>query len=187
MSLDQLGNDLVDLGVLVGGLFGRPGNNQRGARFVDEDGVDFVDDGEVVAALHTVGQVVLHIVAQVVEAKFVVGAVGDVRAVGGAALLVVEVVHDDADGQSQRLVERAHPFRVAPGQVIVHRDDVNAAASECIQHGGKSGDERFSFARLHFRDFAVVAARFRRSTARRSGACSGSDALLRAPAQMPEQ
>ena len=42
--LNQLRDDFVDLVVLVGGFFGRTGNNERGARFVDEDGVDFVDD-----------------------------------------------------------------------------------------------------------------------------------------------
>ncbi len=35
--LDELGNNLVDFGVLVGGLFGRPGNNERGARFVNQN------------------------------------------------------------------------------------------------------------------------------------------------------
>ena len=43
---------------------------------------DFVDDGEDMAALNHVRQVVFHIVAQIVEAEFVVGAVGDVGGVG---------------------------------------------------------------------------------------------------------
>ena len=84
--LDELGNDFVDAVVLVGGFFRGAGNDQRRARFVDEDGVDFVDDGEMMAALHAIGEIVLHVVAEIVEAEFVVGAVGDVRAVGGAAL-----------------------------------------------------------------------------------------------------
>ena len=40
----QLGNDAVDLVVLVGGFFARPGNDQRRAGFVDQDRVHFVDD-----------------------------------------------------------------------------------------------------------------------------------------------
>ena len=82
------GNDLVDARVLVGGLVGGAGDDERGAGFVDEDGVDFVDDGVVVAALHAILDFELHVVAQVVEAELVVGAVGDVGAVGGAALVV---------------------------------------------------------------------------------------------------
>ena len=84
----ELGNDLADAGILVGGLVGGAGDDERGARFVDEDRVDFVDDGVVVAALHAILDVELHVVAQVVEAEFVVGAVGDVGGVGGAALVV---------------------------------------------------------------------------------------------------
>ena len=89
--------------VFVGGLVGGAGDDERGAGFVDEDGVDFVDDGVVVAALHAILDFELHVVAQVVEAEFVIGAVGDVGGVGLAALVVVEVVDDDADGEAEEL------------------------------------------------------------------------------------
>ena len=59
--------------------------------------IHFVDDGEDVPALDHVLHAVLHVVAQVVEAELVIGAVGDVAVVGLLALLVVEPVHDDAD------------------------------------------------------------------------------------------
>ena len=79
-------HQLVDLEVQLGVLFGRTGNDQRRARFVDEDRVDFVDDGECQLALHAVFEAEREVVAQVVEAEFVVGAVGDVAGVGGALL-----------------------------------------------------------------------------------------------------
>jgi hypothetical protein len=41
------------------------------------------------AALHHLGAVVFHVVAQIVEAEFVVGGVGDVAGIGLAALVVV--------------------------------------------------------------------------------------------------
>ena len=63
--------------------------------------VDLVDDREVVSALDHLGELVLHVVAQIVEAELVVGAVGDVGGVGVGALAVVEAVHDDADGQAE--------------------------------------------------------------------------------------
>ncbi len=50
----QRRDDAVDLVVEVGGFLGRPGDDQRRAGLVDQDGVDFVDDGEVVPALHAV-------------------------------------------------------------------------------------------------------------------------------------
>jgi hypothetical protein len=70
----QLRNQRVDAVVELGAVIERSGDDQRGARLVDQDGVDLVDDGVVVAALHHLGAVVLHVVAQVVEAEFVVGA-----------------------------------------------------------------------------------------------------------------
>ena len=154
--LNELGNDLIDAVILVGGFFGGAGNDQRRAGFVDEDGVDFVDDGELVAALHAIGEVVFHVVAQIVEAELVVGAVGDVGAIGGAALRVVEIVDDHADGEAQYAVDRPHPFGVAAGEVIVDGDDVHAAAGERIQISGKSGDQRLSFAGFHLGDLALV-------------------------------
>ena len=51
------------------------------ARLVDEDGVDFVDDREIVAALDHLLEMELHIVAQIVEAELVVGGVGHVAGI----------------------------------------------------------------------------------------------------------
>src|SRR2546427_4205226 len=96
--LDQLGDDLVDLVVLVGGFLRRAGNNQRRAGFVNQDGVHLVHDGKLMAALNTIGQVVLHVVTEIVETKLVVPAIGNVGLVGGAALVVVQVVDDDTNG-----------------------------------------------------------------------------------------
>ena len=90
LALFQLRDDAVHAVVLVGGLFARAADDERRTRFVDQDRIDFVDDGEVVPALHAILQIELHVVAQVVEAELVVGAVGDVGGVGFAALLVVQ-------------------------------------------------------------------------------------------------
>ena len=72
----------VDGVVEVGAVVERTGDDQRRARLVDQDRVDLVDDGVDMAALHHVLEPVLHVVAQIVEAELVVGAVGDVAGVG---------------------------------------------------------------------------------------------------------
>jgi hypothetical protein len=72
--------DLVHAHVEVGVVFGLSGDDQRRARFVDQDRVDFVDDREAELALHAFAGRVDHVVAQVVETELVVGAVGDVAA-----------------------------------------------------------------------------------------------------------
>ncbi len=152
----QLRDDAIDLVVEVGRLLGRAGDDQRRAGFVDQDRVDFVDNREVVAALDVLRQLELHVVAKVVEPELVVGAVGDVAAVGDLALGVVQVVLDDADRHAEEAVDAAHPLRVAPRQVVVHRDDVDAFAGEGVEIRGQRGDERLAFARLHFGDLALV-------------------------------
>ncbi len=118
--------------------------------------VDLVDDGEGVTALHHLPHVVFHIVAQIVEAKLVVRAVGDIGRVGGAALLVVEAVHDHPDRQAKELVDLAHPLGVAAGEVIVDGDDVNPVAGQSVQIHRRGGDERLALAGSHFCDRAFV-------------------------------
>ena len=84
---DQLGHLAAELGVLLVGLVAhRPGDDQRGPGLVDEDRVHLVDDGVRVLPLHPLIEREHHVVAQVIEAELVVGAVGDVGEVGGAAL-----------------------------------------------------------------------------------------------------
>src|SRR5262249_60969300 len=113
--LDQLGNDFVDAVVPGGRRFRGAGNDERSAGLVDQNGVSFVDNGELVAALDAMRNVVFHVVAKVVETVLVVGAISDVGTVGGASLVVVEVVDDHADGKSEAAIERAHPLGVAAG------------------------------------------------------------------------
>ena len=156
VGLVELRDVGVDGVVEIGAVVERPGNDQRRARFVDQDGVDLVDDGEDVAALHHVLEPVLHVVAQIVEAELVVGAVGDVALVFLLALLVVEAVDDDADRQPEEFVDLAHPFGVALGQVIVDGDDVDAAAGERVEIDRQRRDQRLAFAGLHLGNLAVV-------------------------------
>ena len=149
-------DDAIDLVVEVRRFFGRAGDDERRPRLVDEDAVHFVDDGEVVPALHVVRELELHVVAQVVEPELVVRPVGDVGGVRDLALRVVEVVLNDADGHPEEAVDAAHPLGVAPRQVVVHGHDVDALALERVQIGGQRGDERLALAGLHLRDLALV-------------------------------
>ena len=145
-----------ELAVPVRRAVGRPGDDQRGAGLVDEDGVDLVDDGEVVAALHQVVQRVRHVVAQVVEAELVVGAVGDVGGVGGAPLVGRHAGQDHADVQAEEAVHAAHPLRVALGQVVVDGDDVHALCRQRVEVGRQNRGQRLALAGLHLGDVAEV-------------------------------
>ena len=149
-------DDRVDLLVELRAVVGRARDDQRRAALVDQDRVDLVDHGEAVAALDHVGQRVLHVVAEVVEAEFIVGAVGDVAGVGGAALGVVEAVHDLADRHAEEAVDLAHPFGVARGEVVVDGDDVDAPAFEGVEIDWRRGDQRLALAGAHFGDAALM-------------------------------
>jgi hypothetical protein len=152
----ELGHFGVDRDVELGLVLGRPGDDEGRACLVDQDRVHLVDDGVGVAALHHLPEVVLHVVAQVVEAELVVRAVGDVAGVGGAALVVVQAVDDDADRHAEEAVDAAHPLRVALGEIVVDGHDMHALAGERIEVDGRGGDERLALARLHLGDAALV-------------------------------
>ena len=101
-------------------------------------------------------EIELHVVAEIVETELVVRAVGDVAAIRFLPLAIAVMVLDDADGEAEELVEAAHPFGVAAGEVIVHGDDVDAAAGECVQINGERRDERLALAGLHLGDLSAV-------------------------------
>ena len=122
----------------------------------DEDGVHLVHDSEVQLPLHHALLVGHHVVPQVVEAELVVGAVGDVRAIGGLALGGVQVVDDQADGEPQEAVDLAHPLALELGQVVVHGDHVHALAGQSIEHRREGGRQGLALAGAHLGDAALV-------------------------------
>ncbi len=133
LVLPKTRDDLVDRSVLLARALALAADDERGARLVDEDRVDLVDDGVVERALGVVERRELHVVAQVVEAELVVLPVGDVGPVGAPLLGVALRLHDRPHAHAEELVDLAHPLGVARGQVVVHRDEVHALAFERVE------------------------------------------------------
>ena len=158
----QIRNEGVDGVVEFRAIVERAGNNQRRARFVDQDRVHFVDDGVSMAALHHILEPVLHIVAQIIEAELVIGAVGDVAVVSLLALLVVDTVHDDAGGQTEEAVNLRHPFGVALGEIVVDGDDMDTAPGESIEIDRQPSPPASCLRRSSFRRCGLRAAPCRR-------------------------
>ena len=156
---DQPRHDAGELVVPLGGLVRGTADDERGARLVDEDGVDLVDDGVVVAALDELLGAPRHVVAQVVEAELVVGAVGDVARVHRPALLGPLVGQDDPDRQAQEAVHPAHPLGVAAGEVVVDGDDVHALAGQRVEVGGQHAGQGLALTGAHLGDVAQVQGR----------------------------
>jgi hypothetical protein len=101
-ALGQQRRHGVHAHIEVGVVLGLAGDDQRRARLVDQDRVDLVDDGVGEAALHALARRIDHVVAQVVEAEFVVGAVGDVGGVGRLLLVVRHLRKVDADREPRK-------------------------------------------------------------------------------------
>ena len=79
----HLRRQLVDLVVNIDVVFGLAGDDERRTRFVNQNRINFVDDGVIEAALAAIRHRVFHVVAQVIETEFVVSAVGDIGGVRG--------------------------------------------------------------------------------------------------------
>ena len=74
----------------------------------------------------------------------------------GAPAGVIKAVHDATHREPQELVNLAHPFGVAFGQIVVHGDDVNAFAFERVEIDGQRRNQGLAFASLHFGNDAPV-------------------------------
>ena len=146
----------VDGPVQLRAVLARAGDDQGRPRLVDQDAVDLVDDRVVEAALDHALLRELHVVAEIVEAELVVGAVGDVGAIGLLARRLVQPGHDAADREAEELVDLAHPGGVAPGQVVVDRDHVHALAGERVEIDRKGRDQGLALAGLHLGDLALM-------------------------------
>ena len=96
------------------------------------------------------------VVAKIVEAEFVIGAVGDITAIGGAAGLVIHIADDAADTHPEAFIDAPHPAGVARGQIVVHGDDMDTVALQRIQEHRQGGDKGLALAGLHFRNLSLM-------------------------------
>ncbi len=144
----ELAGKLIGLAVFGDIVVRGAGDDERGAGLVNQNVVYLVDDGVMQRALHLLhefGKVMVaagrraHVVAQIVEAELVVGAVSDIASVGLLTLGPFHAGLNGADRQTQPHVQRGHPFHVAAGQIVVHRDDVHPLAFQRVKIGGQRG------------------------------------------------
>ena len=131
----KLGEDGVELTGGVGGA----GDDEGGPGFVNKNGVNLIHDGVVVSTLHHLIDGLGHVVAQVVKAQLVVGAVGDVSVIGPLTFRRAHVGEDHADSEAEEAVNTAHHLRVTLRQVIVHGDNVDTLATQAVEVGRQNG------------------------------------------------
>ena len=154
----EAGHKTVGLFVQIGGFVPLTGDNQRRAGLVNQDGVHLVHNGKGVAPLHHIAFTDDHIIPQVVKAHFVVGAVGNVAGIGGPALGVIHIMHDNAYGHAHKAEDVSHPLALKFGQIVVDGDDMHAFAGQGVQIGGQGGGVGFALAGFHLGNAALMQA-----------------------------
>ena len=163
---------LVDLVILVTGQFGhqsgelavpardiafrRSGDDQRGTRLINENGIHLVDDGVMVASLDQLALIPRHVVTQVIETELVVRAVRDIRVVLFATFGGLLIGNDAAHAHAEETEDAAHQLTLVAGKVVVDGDHVNAFAFEGVEVARQSGDQSLAFTGFHFRDIAPM-------------------------------
>ncbi len=137
------------------GRAGGPGDDERDPGFVDEDGVGLIDEGHGERPVDEFAGLVGQPVPQVIEAGLLGGGVRDIAGIGGLLGGLVQALLDGADGQAEEAVGRAHPGRVAAGQVIVEGQHVDGPAEEGEVRGGEHGRQRLALPGRELGDPAV--------------------------------
>ena len=97
-----------------------------------------------------------HVVTEVVKAKLVVCAVGNISGICGASFCIVKRVNDKTDAHAEITVNLTHPLTVTLCKVIVYGNDMYALAGERVEVGGKRGNERFTFTCFHFGNTSLM-------------------------------
>ena len=96
-------------------------------------------------ALHQVIDRVGHVIPQIIEAKFVVGPVGDIGPVSLPTGLRIGPMSVNAiNPQSMKLKNRAVPFRVTTGQIIVDCNNMHTQPGQRVEVGRQGRYQGFA-------------------------------------------
>ena len=153
---NKVRDDLVGSAIMFRGGLGRTGDDQRRPRLVDQDRVNFVDDGEMVIALHHILDPEFQIVAKIIKPEFIVRAIGDIASIGGAAILIRQIAGDAAHRHAKPLIDASHPGGIARGQIVIHRDNMHALVRQRVQEHRQCRDKGLALTGFHFRNLALM-------------------------------
>src|SRR5690606_19961231 len=127
-----LGNELlnswlVHMELLVVAFGYRTRNDQWSSRIVDQNRVNLIHHGEVMLALYHLFGSMHHVIAEVVEAEFIVCSISDICEVClpsfvGVRLMFVDTIYLEAEPFENGAI----PFLVTTSEVIVYRYNMYA-------------------------------------------------------------
>ena len=85
-TLKLTGQHIADL-IELRGLSGLSGDDERCTCFIDQDGIDLVDDAVVKATKYLLVLINRHVITEVVETELVIRDIGDITVIGSLTLL----------------------------------------------------------------------------------------------------
>ena len=85
-TLKLTGQHIADL-IELRGLSGLSGNDERCTCFIDQDGIDLIDDAVVKATEYLLVLINRHVITEVVETELVIRDIGDITVIGSLTLL----------------------------------------------------------------------------------------------------
>ncbi len=106
--------------------------------------------------LHALFRTERHVVAQVVEAVFVVGAVGDVSGISCTLRHGWHVWQVNADGQAKEFKQCTVIFGITLRQIVIDGNNVHAFAAQRVQVSGQGRGQGFTFTGAHLCDATFV-------------------------------
>ena len=155
-SLLQTFHDVSEFNVQVTVLANSTRDNQRCSGFINQDGVDFIDDGKIRRTLYFFFGGKRHVIAQIIKAEFVVGAVGNVCCVSLLFRDLIQTGNTDAGSHAQEVIQTPHPFGITRRQIVIDGNHVHTLAGQCVKVGSQCGDQGFTFTGFHLGDLATV-------------------------------
>ncbi len=126
--------------IKASGFICRPGDNQRCSGLIDEDGVHLVYNSVCKGPLHHLLCLENHVVSEVVEAKFIISAIGHISIICLSPLVKVQSVDDYAHAKTQKSIDLSHPLGITVGKIIVDSNHMNTTASEGIEVDRQGGN-----------------------------------------------
>ncbi|MBA7700892.1 hypothetical protein ES703_109617 [subsurface metagenome] len=79
-----------------------------------------------------------------------------VKEAGGRTLVRILLGINAGYAYSEGTVDRPHPIRVTPGQVVINRNQVTAPTGEGVQIEGKGSHQGFTLTSFHLSNSALI-------------------------------
>src|SRR5699024_451313 len=92
-----------------------------------------------------------HVVAEIIKAELIIGTIGNIGAVGFAALFSIWIVQVyTIYFQAVKVEDGLIPFGITLSQIVVNCNYMHATTGKCVEIGRKDGGEGFTFTPFHF-------------------------------------